>query len=138
MARDVTTLSAEHHRLWRESPANPKVFIVVHAKFSRDSTLFIADVGIGESSTRVFMQAVDIDLERLRKFSASLQHYFPKDDCHRSFPAKAAKLPSHVAAGQIQHYFEEVLRIPGISIFHPFIELFGIDPTRLQPNPLFV
>jgi antitoxin component HigA of HigAB toxin-antitoxin module len=132
MVTAVSSLSPEQQRLWRECTIAPKVIVTISPKFPRNAALFVGDIGVAQNETNVLLKQVDLDIQHIRKFAASLQTYFPKAGCHRVFPAKTGKATGDALASQLQLYFEAVLKIPGICIFHPLVELFAIDPTTVR------
>jgi hypothetical protein len=124
----------DHHEqeLYRRSPTSPKVLIRVQR--IRSATSFTAVFGVEDSPKSIAVADLEITVDKLKKFEEQLVTCFKAARCHQTFP-NLKKGVTEMIAPQLQSYFDDVLTIPGICIFQPFVELFQVDPIRFTAPP---
>jgi hypothetical protein len=137
MSRPLALLSDEQQRMLKNSPVTPRVAIRIQAKADKAAQAVSAEFIVADGDSKAFVNEIEVSLEKFRTLEGFLQTYFPKVDCHKHFPtAKALKAATPALAEQLQRYVDELLKIPGICIFQPFVDTFSVDLSRLvQPGP---
>jgi hypothetical protein len=129
-------VTAEKLRLLESSSTTPRTAIRIRPKSDESGPLFSAEVIVAAVDSQVFVTEVEVSLENLRVLESSLEIYFQKADCHKLFPSsKTLKARPDVLAESFQCYITEVLKIPGICIFQPFVEVFSLDLSRFRKPP---
>jgi hypothetical protein len=131
-------LSSAQQYLWDKSPTIPKVFILVQSPVGKNPA-FPIDFGV-ETSTApnsdIFVKKLELDVERIRKFDSLLLQYFKAAKVHDYLPPRKPQKGAPPVSEQLQKYFDELLKIPGICIFYGFTDLFQVEATKfLQPAP---
>jgi hypothetical protein len=137
MSCPLDALADGQRSLLKASTSFPPTAIRIQSKGDKSTQIISAEVIIADGNSQAFVSQLDIPLEKLKALEASLQHYFQKSDCHKLFPSvRTLKSSSDTATTSLQRYIDEVLKIPGICIFQPFVETFSLDLTHfLQPPP---
>jgi hypothetical protein len=129
-------LSAAHQQLWSRSPTSPK--IVLYVQSVSKTNVFTMDFGLerfGNPNSELIIKEVTVDFEQIKKFDAALVQYFRGTKVHDYFPPKKPVKGAPPLREQVQKYFDELLKIPGICIFSEFTSLFQVDATMFAQPP---